>query len=193
MSVSAHKLAGPKGVGALLVRKGLSVQPLLAGRQERNRRGGTENLPGIAGFAAACELAAGRLIDDIARMTSLRCRLEQGLLRTLPALHLYGRDAERLPNTACVRFGALESEQVLGRLERAGIVASSGAACTASGTQASHVLLAMGESALHAKASVRFSLGRETTTSDIERVIDAAQRAIGPLLGEPEQTVALAA
>jgi cysteine desulfurase len=193
MSVSAHKLAGPKGVGALLLRKGLSVQPLLAGRQERNRRGGTENLPGIAGFAAACELAAGGLVDDIARMTSLRCRLEQALLRTLPALHLYGREAERLPNTTCVRFGALDSEQVLGKLERAGIVASSGAACTAGGTQPSHVLLAMGESTQHAKAGVRFSLGRETTTSDIELVIDAAQRVIAPLLAEPEQTASLAA
>ncbi|HJV63769.1 MAG TPA: cysteine desulfurase family protein [Albitalea sp.] len=193
MSVSAHKLAGPKGVGALLVRKGLDLPPLLAGRQERHRRGGTENLPGIAGFAAACDRAARSLVDDIAHMRSLRQRLEQGLRRALPALHVHGRKAERLPNTACVRFGALDADQVLGRLERAGIVASSGAACSAGGTQPSHVLLAMGESALHAKASVRFSLGRDTTASDIERAIDAARRVVAPLLGESEHTTAWAA
>jgi cysteine desulfurase len=193
MSVSAHKLSGPKGIGALLVRKGVDLPPLLAGRQERNRRGGTENLPGIAGFAAACELAGRELAPNIERMTSLRRRLEEGLADSLPAVHLYGRDAERLPNTACMRFGTLESEQVLGRLERAGIVASSGAACTASGTQPSHVLLAMGESVEHAKASVRFSLGRETTAAEIERTIDAARRVIGPLLGTADEGAALAA
>lgn len=193
ISVSAHKLAGPKGIGALIVRKGLALPPLLSGRQERNRRGGTENLPGIAGFAAACDLAADALVDDIARMASLRQRLEQGLLSALPALHLYGCDAQRLPNTTCVRFGALDSEQVLVKLERAGIVASSGAACTAGGTQPSHVLLAMGESVLHAKASVRFSLGRDTTVTDIDRAIAAAVRVIGPLLVEAGQPAALAA
>ncbi|MBI3367362.1 MAG: cysteine desulfurase [Burkholderiales bacterium] len=145
MSVSAHKLHGPKGVGALLVRKGLALPPLLSGRQERMRRGGTENMPGIAGFAAACELAAATLADDIEHMRSLRQRLETGLRHALPALHVYAAAAERLPNTLCLRFSALDSERVLGRLERAGIVASSGAACTAGGTQASHVLLAMGE------------------------------------------------
>lgn len=193
MSVSAHKLAGPKGVGALLIRKGLALPPLLSGRQERNRRGGTENMPGIAGFAAACELAAATLIDDLAHMSALLQRLEAGLRRTLPAVHIYGGEAERLPNTLCLRFAALDSEQVLGKLERAGVIASSGAACTASGTQPSHVLLAMGESALHAKASVRFSLGRETSTADIERALDAAQRVIGPLLVESESPAAVPA
>ena len=193
MSVSAHKLSGPKGVGALLVRKGLALPPLLPGRQERSRRGGTENLPGIAGFAAACECASAGLAEGIARQASLRQRLEQGLLQALPGLHLYGHAAERLPNTVCLRFGALPSEQVLGKLERAGIVASSGAACTAGGTQPSHVLLAMGESALHAKAGVRFSLGRDTATADIERAIDAAVRVIGPLLAQAGESAALAA
>ena len=184
MSVSAHKLHGPKGVGALLVRKGLVLAPWLSGRQERNRRGGTENMPGIAGFAAACELAAATLAADIMRMGLLRQRLELGLQGVLPSVHVYGQQAERVPNTVCVRFAALDSERVLSALERAGIVASSGAACTAAGTQPSHVLLAMGESALHAKAGVRFSLGRDTDAADIERTLEVAQRVIGPLLAD---------
>jgi cysteine desulfurase len=127
-------------------------------------------------------------------MRMLQGRLEAGLHAAFPTLHLYGAEAERLPNTSCLRFGTLDAEQVLGRLERAGIVASSGAACTASGTQPSHVLLAMGESPLHAKASVRLSLGRETRADEIERVIAAAVQAIGPLLGpQVESTEAAAA
>jgi len=197
MSVSAHKLSGPKGIGALLVRKGVVLPPLLSGRQERNRRGGTENMPGIVGFAAACDLAAASLHDDVARMAELRMRLEAELSQALPSMHVYGRRAPRLSNTACVRFGALDSEQVLGLMERAGVVASSGAACTASGTQPSHVLLAMGETPVHAKAGVRFSLGRGTTAEDIERTVDVVVRLIGPLLAvdsrHTNDTTALAA
>jgi cysteine desulfurase len=191
MSISAHKFGGPKGVGALVVRKSLALAPLLAGRQERHRRGGTENLPGIAGFAAACERAGATLADDVGRMGALRDRLEAGLLRALPGVHVHGRQAERLPNTLCLRFAELDSERVLARLERAGIVASSGAACTAGGTQPSHVLLAMGQSPLQARAGVRFSLGPDTTADEIERTIDAAVRTIGPLLSA-ERTSPLA-
>ncbi len=192
MSVSAHKLGGPKGVGALIVRKGLALPALLSGRQERQRRGGTENLPGVAGFAAACELVAARLDESIARMGRLRRRLECGLREVAPALHVYGDAAERLPNTLCVRFGALDADPVLGRLERAGILASSGAACSAGGTQPSHVLLALGESALHAKAGVRFSLGPDSTEADIDRAIAAVRRVIAPLLETTERATALA-
>ncbi len=193
-SVSAHKLHGPKGVGALIARKGLTWPALFSGRQERQRRGGTENMPGILGFAAAAERSARTLGHDLAHQRALQLRLEAGLRTALPAVHLYGAAAERLPNTSCLRFGALEAEQVLGKLERAGIVASSGAACTAAGTQPSHVLLAMGESVLHAKASVRFSLGRDTTAADIEHTLAAAVQAIGPLLAtESEPADALAA
>jgi cysteine desulfurase len=181
-SVSAHKLHGPKGIGALVVRKGLALPALFSGRQERQRRGGSENMPGILGFAAAAERASRTLAADIDHMRRLQTRLEAGLRAALPALHLYGARAERLPNTSCLRFGTLDAEQVLGRLERAGVVASSGAACTASGTQPSHVLLAMGETPLHAKASVRFSLGRETRTEEIEQAIAVAVQTIGPLL-----------
>lgn len=188
MSVSAHKLAGPKGIGALLVRKGLALPPLLSGRQERHRRGGTENLPGIAGFAAACDLAAASLGDDVVRMRSLRERLEAGLC-AIDGVQLYGREAERLPNTSCVRFGELDAEQVLSRLERAGVVASSGAACSAGGTQPSHVLQAMGASAAQARAGIRFSLGRETTADDIDATLAAVQRVVVPLL-EPQPLAA---
>jgi len=181
MSVSAHKLHGPKGVGALVVKKGVVVQALLAGRQERQRRGGTENLPGIAGFAAACERAAATLADDLDRMRALRDRL-QAALAPLPGLAIYGAAVPRLPNTLCVRFGALPGDQVLTRLERAGVVASSGAACTAGGTQPSHVLLAMGEDAEAAKAGIRFSLGRDTTVADIDRAAQAVHRVLAPLL-----------
>jgi cysteine desulfurase len=182
LSVSAHKFGGPKGVGALVVRRGLALPALFAGRQERQRRGGTENLPGIAGFAAACARSAAALQADAARMTALRLQLEAGLLQALPATHLYGRDADRLPNTTCVRFGSITADEALARLERAGVVASSGAACSAGGTQPSHVLLAMGETPARAKAGIRFSLGRTTTDGEIDIAIAAVQHAIAPLL-----------
>lgn len=188
MSVSAHKLGGPKGIGALLIRKGLVLPPLLSGRQERHRRGGTENLPGIAGFAAACDLVAASLGEDVARMRSLRERLEAGL-GAIDGVHLYGREAERLPNTSCLRFAELDAELVLSRLERAGIVASSGAACSAGGTQPSHVLLALGASEAQARAGIRFSLGRETTAADIDAALAAVQRVVVPLL-EPQPLAA---
>jgi len=191
-SVSAHKLHGPKGVGALIVRKGLAWPALFSGRQERQRRGGTENLPGILGFAAAAERAGRSLASDLIHMHKLQVRLESGLAGAMQGVHLYGAQAERLPNTSCLRFGAVDAEQVLGKLERAGVVASSGAACTASGTQPSHVLLAMGESPAHARACVRLSLGRDTSEDDIERAVAAIAQNIGPLLQaarEPAESV----
>lgn len=184
MSVSAHKLGGPKGVGALLVGKGVVLPALMPGRQERHRRGGTENLPGIAGFAAACDTLAPLLADEAIRQQALRDRLEQGLLAALPRaqIQVLGQDAPRLPNTSCLRFGVLHAELVLSRLERAGILASSGAACSAGGTQPSHVMLAMGLSAEEAKCSVRFSLGPTTQAADIDRVVRETVAALRPLL-----------
>ncbi|HEX5783165.1 MAG TPA: cysteine desulfurase family protein [Burkholderiaceae bacterium] len=185
MSVSAHKFHGPKGVGALLLRQGLQLPALLHGRQERYRRGGTENLPGIVGFAAACERAGHTLAHDLAHVQALRQRLEQGLLAALPEVHVYGRQAPRLGNTLCLRFGLIDHDVVLTRLERAGVLASSGAACSAGGTRPSHVMLAMGEPLAQARASVRFSLGRDNTPDDIEHVLATVQRVIAPLLNEP--------
>ena len=183
-SVSAHKLHGPKGVGALVVRRGLALPALLAGRQERQRRGGTENLPGILGFAAAAERAGLTRASDLAHLQRLQERLERGLQALSPEVHVYGRGQPRLPNTSCLRFGELDADQVLTRLERAGVLASSGAACSAGGTQPSHVLLAMGEPPARAKAGVRLSTGRDTSLEDIDRAIAAAAAALAPLLAE---------
>ncbi|CAM3673239.1 cysteine desulfurase family protein [Roseateles saccharophilus] len=183
-SISAHKLHGPKGVGALVVRKGLSLPALLCGRQERQRRGGTENLPGILGFAAAAERASLTLAADLLHLQDLQARLERGLLALSPQVQVYGRSCQRLPNTSCLRFGLLDADRVLARLERAGVLASSGAACSAGGTQPSHVLLAMGESPERAKAAIRLSTGRDTRAEDIEQVIAAVTGALLPLLAD---------
>jgi cysteine desulfurase len=183
-SVSAHKLHGPKGIGALVVKKGWNWPALQSGKQERNRRGGTENLPGIAGFAAAADRTLRTLDDDLRHMQGLRDRLEAGLRASVPELYVYAGKVERLPNTLCVRFGVQDAERVLGKLERAGVIASSGAACTASGTQPSHVLVAMGATAEEAKGSVRFSIGRGTTLAEIDETLAVVGRVIVPLLHE---------
>lgn len=185
-SVSAHKLCGPKGVGALVLRKGLNWPALLAGRQERGRRGGTENLPGIAGFAAAADRCGRGLATQLPRMLALRERLEAGLQALHPAVQVLGRGAHRLPNTVCVRMGELDSERVLTRLERAGLLASSGAACSAGGTQPSHVLLAMGLSPRAARAGVRLSLGPDTGPRELDAALALLQRVLPPLLAEED-------
>ncbi|WP_128000721.1 cysteine desulfurase family protein [Piscinibacter defluvii] len=192
LSASAHKLNGPKGVGTLVVRQGLALPALLHGRQERQRRGGTENLAGIAGFAAACDAHAADLPHELERLARLRDRLEVALLDALPGVHVVGRAAPRVPNTLCLRFAELDADPVLTRLERAGVVASSGAACSAGGTQPSHVLLAMGESPAHARGGIRFSLGRTTTEAHIDTAIAAIVRALAPLL-EPTASLESAA
>jgi cysteine desulfurase len=182
MALSAHKIGGPKGIGALVVRKGCTVAPLLSGRQERHRRGGTENLPAIAGFAAACTRTAATQAADVARMRRLRDHLERGLCLALPSVQVHGARVERLPNTLGLRLGTLHAEQVLSRLERAGVLASSGSACSAGGSQPSHVMLAMGQTVEQAKAALRFSLGVDTTEADIDRALAAVVTAVGPLL-----------
>lgn len=192
LSASAHKLNGPKGVGALVVRQGLALPALLHGRQERQRRGGTENLAGMAGFAVACEAHAADLPHELERLARLRDRIEAALLDALPGVHAYGRSAPRVPNTLCLRFAELDADLVLTRLERAGVIASSGAACSAGGTQPSHVLLAMGASPAQARAGIRFSLGRTTTEAHIDTAIAAIVRALAPLL-EPTASLESAA
>lgn len=184
MSLSAHKCHGPKGVGALLVRQGLQLPALLHGKQERYRRGGTENTPGIVGFAAACDRASSTLVHDLNHVQALREQLEHGLL-ALPDVHIHGQAAPRLGNTTCLRFGLVDHEIVLNRLERAGLLASSGAACSAGGTRPSHVMLAMGENLAQARASIRFSLGRDNTAQDIAHLLATLHKVIAPLLTEP--------
>lgn len=172
LSLSGHKFHAPKGVGALFVRKGLKLQPMLFGHQERGRRGGTENVPAIVGMGLACELAASELEAKAAATAALRDRLESGLLARIPSTRINGGTAPRVANTSSVRFGELAAEAILDKLDRAGICASSGAACTAGGSEPSHVLVAMGLSETEALATIRFSLSRYTTADEIDQVID---------------------
>lgn len=183
VSLSAHKLGGPKGVGALLLRRGLTWPVLFAGTQERGRRGGTENLPGIVGFAAAVERLTGGepLPARAARIARLRDGLEQGLRAQL-AIEVYGGTQPRLPNTSCLRIGALHADEVLNRLERIGVIASAGAACMAGGDEPSHVLLAMGVAREQAAGAVRFSLGDDTTEDEIRYVVERLPAALGERL-----------
>lgn len=169
LSLSGHKLYAPKGVAALFVRKGYRIAPLLHGHQERGRRGGTENVAGIAALGVAAELVSHVGMNPI---IVLRDRLEAGLLMRLPGASINGQSAPRVGNTLSLCLGRHEAEWVLDKLDRAGIQASAGAACTASGTEPSHVLMAMGLGAETALSTIRFSLGRQNTASEIDRVIE---------------------
>jgi cysteine desulfurase len=171
LSLSGHKLHAPKGVGALFVRKGRKIPPLLFGHQERGRRGGTENVPGIAALGAAAELAGQALASLETQVTALRDRLENELLAQLPGTVINGARAPRVGGTSSLCLGRLEAEPILDKLDRAGICASAGAACTASGTEPSHVLTAMGLDTLAALGTLRFSLSRYTTAAEIDRVV----------------------
>ena len=182
LSLSGHKLHAAKGVGALYVRKGLKLPPLFFGHQERGRRGGTENLAAIVGLGVAAELAARVLVEDAALIAALRDRLEQGLLACLPQARVNGSGMPRLANTSNLRFANVDAEIILDRLDKAGVCASSGSACTAGGTEPSHVLLAMGQSRTEALASVRFSLGRFNTMAEVERVLEIVPVIVRPLL-----------
>ncbi|TDV26870.1 cysteine desulfurase [Paraburkholderia caballeronis] len=181
VSLSAHKLGGPKGIGALLLRQGIALQPQLHGSQERRRRGGTENLPAVAGFAAALE-GLGDVAAKAARIAQLRDALEQGLQRALPHVHVFAAGAPRVAGTSYLRFGALPSEVVLQRLEQLGVCASSGAACSSGGSEPSHVLTAMGVPRDEALAAVRLSLGATTSARDIDYLLAALPPLLAPLL-----------
>ena len=172
LTLAGHKFHAPKGVGALFVRKGLKLQPMLFGHQERGRRGGTENVPAIVGMGVACELAAREMDAKAVAMAALRDRLETGVLMRIPCARINGGAALRVSNTSSVRFGELAAEAILDKLDKAGIYASSGAACTAGGSAPSHVLSAMGLSEAQALATIRFSLSRYTTETEIDRVLD---------------------
>jgi len=181
VSLSAHKLHGPKGVGALLLRQGVPFASPSPGSQERGRRGGTENLPGIAGLAAALAL-----LDDLpaeaARQAALRDALEQGLAAALPATRVWCANVPRLPGLSYLRLGELSADVVLQRLERLGVAAASGAACSSGGSQPSHVLTAMGVPEDQALAAVRLSMGRGTTAADILHLLTELPPLLAPLL-----------
>jgi cysteine desulfurase len=177
LSLSGHKLHAPAGTGALFVRKGLKLPPQLFGHQERGRRGGTENIAGAVALGVACELLRKDSAAKLARVARLRDRLEAGVLARFPYARINGGGAARVPNTCNVRFGNLEAELILDRLDHRGFCAAAGAACSSAGTKPSHVLTAMGLSADAALASVRFSLGESNTELDalllaLARVLD---------------------
>lgn len=173
LSLSGHKLHGPKGVGALYIRKGVKVDSLIhGGAQERGFRAGTENLPGIVGLGKAVELAQANLTDNAARMTALRDRLISGLMARVPDTRLNGHPTDRLPNNVNLSFAGVEGEALLLRLDLAGVAGSSGSACTSGTLDPSHVLMAMGLSEAAAHGSLRLTLGTDTTAEEIDAVLD---------------------
>ena len=172
LSISAHKLRGPKGVGALYVRKGTRLHPLFyGGHHERDRRPGTENVPGIVGLGRAAELAAASLAADAARIGGLRDRLEREVLARVPHARVNGEGAPRTPNTSNIVFPFVEGESLVIALDLKGIACSTGAACSAGAVEPSHVLTAIGLAPEDARASLRFSLGHDTTDEDIDYAI----------------------
>ena len=175
LSLSAHKLHGPKGIGALYVRKGCRIGVDTFGHQERGRRGGTENVPAIVAFGVAARLASMLAESVVPVVASLRDQLERGLAMRLPGSVIHGAMTSRLCNTASIRFDGIEAEPLLERLDRAGICASRGAACTSGGQEPSHVLLAMGLTREQAMATVRFSLSRFNNGMEIARTIEAVE------------------
>ncbi|MEH2312328.1 MAG: cysteine desulfurase NifS [Nostoc sp.] len=173
LTVSGHKLHGPKGIGALYIRRGVRFRPfILGGHQERGRRAGTENVPGIIALGKAAELELLHLEEANKRQTRLRDRLEQALLATIPDCVVNGDPTQRLPNTTNIGFKYIEGEAILLLLNKYGICASSGSACTSGSLEPSHVLRAMGLPYTTLHGSIRFSLSRYTTEAEIDQVIE---------------------
>jgi cysteine desulfurase len=170
LSISGHKMHAPQGIGALYVRKGTVLQPLLyGGRHERSRRAGTENVPGIVGFGKAAEIAAlGLERGDDQKMAAMRDRIQQKLLSVIEASGLNGDGAPRVPNTTNVFFDHIEGEALIIALDLKGLAVSTGAACSSGAIEPSHVLTAMGLRPDRARASIRFSLGKQNTAEEVE-------------------------
>jgi len=173
LTLSGHKLYAPKGTGALYVRRGVRLIPLLhGGHQERSRRGGTENVAGLVALGKACELAGENLVENMARKKALRDRLEKGIMANVPDAKINGDIEKRLPNTTNISFEYVEGESLLLHLDMRGVAASSGSACTSGSLEASHVLLAMSLSHEMSHGSIRFSLGRHNTEAEVDYIIE---------------------
>jgi len=173
LSLSAHKFYGPKGVGALYVRRGVKIDPLLhGGHQEWGRRAATENVAGIVGLGKAIELRLGEMEVEAKRLTALRERLYTGLVARVDHVYLNGHPTQRLPGTLSVCFEYIEGEGIIMGLDLAGVAVSSGSACTSATLSPSHVLLAMGVHPAVAQGSIRFGLGRENTEDDVDYVLE---------------------
>ena len=172
LAISGHKMGAPQGIGALVVRRGVKLHPFIhGGSQERNRRAGTENVAGIVALGRACELAQDSLLTESARIGALRDLLELGIISTIPDVRINGHKEKRLPNTSNISFAGCEADSLLANLDLEGIMASSGAACSSGTLRVSHVLSAMGIEPAMAKASLRFSLGRENSEADLDHLL----------------------
>ncbi len=179
LSLTGHKFGGPKGVGALWIRRGTKLASVLTGgRQERNRRAGTENVPAIVGLGAAARLARTRLVEEGERVRALRDRLENGILQLVPGTTVNGAGAPRVPNTTNISFDRVEAESLLIALDLEGIAVSTGSACSSGTLEPSHVLRAMGLPPRRVQGSLRFSLGASTTAEEIERVLAILPRVV---------------
>jgi cysteine desulfurase len=179
LSLSAHKFYGPKGVGALFVRKGVEIDPLLyGGGNERGRRAGTENVAAIVGLGKACELARRDMAEASAHLCELRNRLEEGLLARIHGARINGDPARRVPNTSSLMLLGVDSESLVIALDLAGLACSAGAACSSGAVDPSHVLTAIGLAAAEARASLRFSVGRANTREEIDKALELIPAAV---------------
>jgi cysteine desulfurase len=189
LSLSAHKIYAPKGVGLLYVRRGAPYHPfVVGGHQERGRRGGTENVAGIVGFGRAAELVRGTLATESARLRGLRDHLEEQILARIPQTRRSGAPEPRLPNTSNLSFEPVEAEALLLLLDQAGICASSGSACATGSVEPSHVLRAMGFSLIRARSCLRFSLGRYTTPAEVDFLLERLPGMVAKLRGMSPQS-----
>lgn len=178
LSISGHKLNAPKGIGALYVRKGVLLDPMVAGHQEKNRRGGTENVAGLVGLGRACELAAREMAAHAREVAALRGRLEEGILSKVPRSRLNGHPALRLPGTCHFSFEGVDGHQLVIALDLEGIAASSGPACSSGASLASHVLEAMGVPEPLCLGSLRLSLGWGSVAEDVEAALRTVPEAV---------------
>ena len=182
LSLSGHKFNGPKGVGALWIRRGSRLTAAMTGgRQERNRRAGTENVPGIVGLGTAARLAAAKLETEGARLAALRDRLEEGILTAVPGTVVNGDRSTRVPNTTNVSFDRVEAESLLIALDLEGVAVSTGSACSSGTLEPSHVLRAMGLSSHRTQNSIRFSFGLGNTAEQVDHVVAILPRVVNKL------------
>ncbi|HZT77919.1 MAG TPA: cysteine desulfurase family protein [Vicinamibacterales bacterium] len=184
LSLSAHKFNGPKGAGALWIKRGTRLQPTMTGgKHERNRRAGTENVPAIVGMGVAAELALSKIAAEGARLAALRDRLETGILAAVPGTAINGARDARVPNTTNISFDRVEAESLLIALDLEGIAVSTGSACSSGTLEPSHVLRAMGLPPHRTQNSLRFSLGLFSTDAEVDRVVEVLPRLVEKLRG----------
>ncbi len=182
LSLSAHKVYGPKGIGALYVKKGVRLEPIIhGGGHEKGLRPGTENVSGIVGLGKACELAEKNLLEDTKYITNLRDKLIDGILNSIEQSYLDGHRTKRLPNNVNLRFTGIEGESLVLHLDSKGVAASTGSACSSKSLEPSHVLIALGLEHVEAHGSLRLTLGKENTEEEVDYVITAVKEVVETL------------